>query len=366
MQTNAQKNDVFICYSRNDEVRVIEIVEKLKKAGIKTWIDINNLSLGKNVDSEIEDSIKSCALFLCFLSQTALGKPGYRHKEIKKAIEYAMELPPDQIYIIPIKLEECEVPNGYKDLNKINNLHLYEKDPDKQIQRLKEQILYVLQKKTYEFFVIETYVEYFRGIGEEDILDEILSKCLNVFTVIKNAKRERWKPDDTESSELTNQQLDDMRYYIASFLFEYIDNKEIKRLGKEGLASKIYKKIQEYENADIIKLQKEVFDKYFKSEIRRETSLETIRSLAAKVFEEFKTEEKKRGFWTEKNDADAFNNVNWIIAEWLKTNINNINIDSMEIKTIAQEIGDYLTRPLNVNSNPNYYTYNDYGWNDGY
>ena len=51
----------------------------------------------------------SQAVLVC-LSNNAITKEGYVQKEIKYALDVADEKPEGVIYLIPVKLEPCQVP----------------------------------------------------------------------------------------------------------------------------------------------------------------------------------------------------------------------------------------------------------------
>jgi len=42
--------------------------------------------------------------------KNSVNKEGYIQKEIKFALDKALEMPEGRIYLIPVRLEECEVP----------------------------------------------------------------------------------------------------------------------------------------------------------------------------------------------------------------------------------------------------------------
>ena len=64
--------DVFICYSSQDKLEVIEIARQLKQQGLKPWLDIWELPPGiswqEGLEKQIEQ-IKSAAVFV--------GKSGF-------------------------------------------------------------------------------------------------------------------------------------------------------------------------------------------------------------------------------------------------------------------------------------------------
>ena len=54
--------------------------------------------------------MRSADVVLGCLSPRSVGKEGYVQKEIKFALDVADEKPPDTIFLIPVRLEECTVP----------------------------------------------------------------------------------------------------------------------------------------------------------------------------------------------------------------------------------------------------------------
>jgi hypothetical protein len=72
---------------------------------------------------------------LIFLSKNSTTKEGYLQKEIKSALRLADEKPVGTIFLVPIKLEDVEVPESLKH---IQWLELYKSDGwEKLLQALK-------------------------------------------------------------------------------------------------------------------------------------------------------------------------------------------------------------------------------------
>lgn len=74
------------------------------------WLDEENVLPGQNWDMEIRKAVCTSDTILVCLSSTSVGKSGYVQKEIKVALDVADEKPDGTIFIIPVKLSECEVP----------------------------------------------------------------------------------------------------------------------------------------------------------------------------------------------------------------------------------------------------------------
>ena len=101
---------IFIAHGSEDKPQVRQLYAKLKEAGYKPWLDEEDLLPGQNWRDEIPEALKNSDLFLACLSSTSISKRGYIQKEFKMAMEILAELPPGTIYLIPLKLDDCEIP----------------------------------------------------------------------------------------------------------------------------------------------------------------------------------------------------------------------------------------------------------------
>lgn len=101
---------VFLCHSKDDKEDVRRIYMRLLALGCQPWLDNESLLPGQDWDSEIRKAIREAHVFLACLSSRSVTKRGYVQKEIKFALDAATEIPDGEIFIIPIKLEPCELP----------------------------------------------------------------------------------------------------------------------------------------------------------------------------------------------------------------------------------------------------------------
>jgi TIR domain-containing protein len=102
---------VFLCHSSTDKPRVRELCNGLRSDGFSPWLDEEQLAPGQQWALEIERIIKGIDAFIVCLSKHSVDKRGYVQKEIKMALDVADEIPEGGIFIIPLKLEECEIPD---------------------------------------------------------------------------------------------------------------------------------------------------------------------------------------------------------------------------------------------------------------
>lgn len=121
---NNQLLKVFLCHGREDKPQVRELYSKLRKDGVEPWLDEQDLLVGQDWDLEIKKAVRATHAIIVCLSKTSVNKEGYFQKEIKLALDVADEKPEGTIYILPIRLEECDVPMR---LSKLHYIDYFEK-----------------------------------------------------------------------------------------------------------------------------------------------------------------------------------------------------------------------------------------------
>lgn len=155
----ARRLRVFISYAKEDKVSAEKLRSQLTSEGIDVWIDEEKLMGGKDWKLEIQKEIRDSHIILILLSTTAVSKIGFIQKEIRIALDYADEHPEGAVYLIPVRLDECEVPiriserfqwvdlfkpNGYKklidSLSDKANLLGFSLEEAKKVQTLKNKV----------------------------------------------------------------------------------------------------------------------------------------------------------------------------------------------------------------------------------
>ena len=111
--TITKKLKVFICHSSDDKAIATQLYYKLDNK-VEPWIDSEKILPGQNWQSEISLAIQSSDVVIICLSKNSINKKGYVQKEIKYALDLADEQPENTIFLIPIRLEECIVPDRLK------------------------------------------------------------------------------------------------------------------------------------------------------------------------------------------------------------------------------------------------------------
>lgn len=106
---------VFLCHASADKPAVRKLHRYLKQRGITPWLDELDLLPGQKWEIEIPKALHSSDVILVCLSKNSVTKEGYVQKEITFALDKASEKLEETIFIIPTKLEECEVPQRLRD-----------------------------------------------------------------------------------------------------------------------------------------------------------------------------------------------------------------------------------------------------------
>ncbi|MFM6730972.1 MAG: SUMF1/EgtB/PvdO family nonheme iron enzyme [Microcystis panniformis] len=131
---------IFLAHASEDKPAVLALHERLKQAGYKPWLDKKDLIPGQIWRDEIPKAIKASQIFLACLSAKSANKQGYIQRELRIALNTLGEMPSGTIFFIPMRLEECEIPDlqnaevGLK-LRDIHRLDYWKEDGFEQLER---------------------------------------------------------------------------------------------------------------------------------------------------------------------------------------------------------------------------------------
>jgi len=107
---------VFLCHSSNDKTAVRELYQKLRaEPWIQPWLDEEELYPGQDWNMEIEKAVVSSDVVIVCLSNGSINKRGFVQKELRFALDVALEMPEETIFVIPLRLEECTPPRSLRD-----------------------------------------------------------------------------------------------------------------------------------------------------------------------------------------------------------------------------------------------------------
>ncbi|ETW92574.1 MAG: hypothetical protein ETSY1_43045, partial [Candidatus Entotheonella factor] len=111
---------IFLCHASEDKPQVREIYHRLKDLGFEPWLDEKDLLPGQDWDLLIETTLKTSDFVMVFLSERSVDKIGYVQREFRRARSRSEEMPQGYIYTIPVKLDDCEVPEQFSVYHWVN------------------------------------------------------------------------------------------------------------------------------------------------------------------------------------------------------------------------------------------------------
>lgn len=106
-----RKSIAFLCHASQDRVAVEELYKRLKADGFDPWLDKKKLLPGQVWEDEILKAVSASDVVVVCLSRQAGKKIGFIQKEIRTALDIADRQPPGTIFVIPAKLEPCDLPD---------------------------------------------------------------------------------------------------------------------------------------------------------------------------------------------------------------------------------------------------------------
>lgn len=105
---------IFLCHSSRDKPTVRRLYKRLRSDGLDPWLDEEELLPGQDWEFEIKKAVRRANLVIVCLSRESVDQAGYVHKEIQIALDAAAEQPSNTIYLIPLRLDGVEVPEGLR------------------------------------------------------------------------------------------------------------------------------------------------------------------------------------------------------------------------------------------------------------
>jgi TIR domain len=147
----AQHGHAFISYVREDKRRVDRLQEFLEANGVPVWRDTGSLWPGEDWRAKIRDAIAadSLAFVACFSKNSENKEKSYQRDELLLAIEQLRLLPRDRPYLLPVRFDDCPIPDWEigpgRTLNSLQWVDLFGKQWQTNAQRLVEGVEHILR-----------------------------------------------------------------------------------------------------------------------------------------------------------------------------------------------------------------------------
>jgi hypothetical protein len=101
---------IFLLYARGDQEAVRRLYGRIVREGANVWLDQESILPGQDWQYEIRRAIQGSDLVIVCLSRQFNRQGGYRHEELRIALKKAGSLSEGRIFIIPVRLENCDTP----------------------------------------------------------------------------------------------------------------------------------------------------------------------------------------------------------------------------------------------------------------
>src|SRR5215467_11682491 len=106
---------IFLCHASEDKAQVREVYHRLQAIdGLEPWLDEEDLLSGQDWTREIPRALQTSDFILIFFSRLSVAKRGYVQREMKLALDALQELPEGTIHTIPVRLDDCELPQSFQ------------------------------------------------------------------------------------------------------------------------------------------------------------------------------------------------------------------------------------------------------------
>jgi hypothetical protein len=103
---------VFLAYVQEDAKIAERLFDALWARGFDPWLDRRKLLPGQNWPRSIEDAIETSKFVIACFSCNSVSKKGGFQAEIRYALDCARRMPLDDIFLIPVRLDACRVPQS--------------------------------------------------------------------------------------------------------------------------------------------------------------------------------------------------------------------------------------------------------------
>jgi len=112
-----QKLRIFLCHVSQDKPVVRDLYNRLiVEDWIDPWLDEKKLLPGQDWDLVIHEAVRSSHIVIVCISQRSVTKEGYINKELRLVLDEAVSKPEGSVFIIPIRLEDCDLPRSLRKL----------------------------------------------------------------------------------------------------------------------------------------------------------------------------------------------------------------------------------------------------------
>ncbi len=101
---------VFLAYAVEDFAIVEKLFLALEAGGFAPWMDRTKLLPGQRWKRALRRAVAHSDYFIACFSNLSVRKRGGFQEELREALHCALAMPLEDIYLIPVRLNDCAVP----------------------------------------------------------------------------------------------------------------------------------------------------------------------------------------------------------------------------------------------------------------
>ncbi|MCB9113009.1 MAG: toll/interleukin-1 receptor domain-containing protein [Anaerolineales bacterium] len=106
---------IFVSYASGDREQAQKLYAYLASQGAAPWIDTEDLLPGQDWKVAISQALDETDIVLLCLSKKSVSREGYVQKEMRLALDRALEIPSGEIFLIPCRFEEVDLPYSLRE-----------------------------------------------------------------------------------------------------------------------------------------------------------------------------------------------------------------------------------------------------------
>jgi len=109
---------IFISYAKEDHAYACKVYLALLAAGLSPWMDkppapyrANGLRIGQRWQVVLHAKLREANYIILILSPRSVRKRGFVQVEFRTALSLMNQIPDDQVFVLPVLAETCDVPS---------------------------------------------------------------------------------------------------------------------------------------------------------------------------------------------------------------------------------------------------------------
>lgn len=114
-----KKLQVFLCHAPGDSQAASQLYSRLEQEGFKPWLDDEDVFPGQDWKLETRKAIKASQAVVVCLSRK-FSEAGSFQSDTKFALDESLNQPEGAVFLIPLLLEQCEIPERLKEFKPLD------------------------------------------------------------------------------------------------------------------------------------------------------------------------------------------------------------------------------------------------------